>query len=1170
MATKTFYVLGTAAPSPNFFGQLQDGGSAPTAANATYGWKVAKISTATPFWKAFLGASATATTASASDQISSATGPTKGTGATATTAGDSFVTALPYTANITAGTWTLAFGMRCTTSSSQAGHINVRVWASKNADGSSARELTSGSQVCSTITLSSTTATFNSTVSWSAPAITLNNEYLFFQVEWVETVASGSNNGDVVFYISACSIVTGTWTDFIAGTLSSTEGGDTSAITGLANAFGTAAATEAGDTAAIAGSSSLIQGVYANTSASSVTNQTTPAFPNPNTPGNTIIVFVAIGTSGSGPTNTINSVTDTAGNTYSPVDNGYNDTAGDSYTQIWYAANIKAQTGNQVTAHFTAQPYPDVQAFECANIAAANPVDIATGAGAATAGTSVSTGSMTTTLQDLIFFAVAPKGNAAVTFAGSYVKRDLGDPWGNAVGEQIVAAGSISGSATLASAQNWTAALVAFKRTGPTTGTLAATEGGDTAASSGSVSTGGSITLGDPAQGPSSGGFSGITAVKATLSQSGTLQSISIWLYTGTAVGVSYLLGIYDATASGGLAGNLIATTAVQQSVAGLVTIPTTTNPVLAPGDYWIAIQNDAGGLSACYLNPAPGGNVGEWYNPQGWTGALANPFPSASASTGPYQFSLYATLSGGTAVTGTMSATEGTVFNTAYTPVGASNGPMQPIYAQELTLSQQALITSISFYGSLSSGANPVHFLAGLYTNSPGSPDTPLSLLVQSAVTAVTLGADTAHAAWFTIPFPPTLLAPGTYWIAHEINTGEGMVAGFYDSGISGGNLYYASLSWTGSMPTTFPAGGTTLTGYGFSFYASGANAGDGCAGSGTVSSGVSGSLAATEAGDTAAVSGVVKWVATLAVTEAGDVSAITGTVDWKGTLAVTEIGDTASSTGVVDWKGTLAATESGDTAASAGGIYGTGTLASTEANDTASISGTIATPAVTGTLSATEAGDTAASPGVVDWKGTLAATDAGDSAAISGGIYATGTLAATEAQDTMSAAGAGLAISGALSVTETGDAAAIAGLAGVLGPLAVTDGSDTASCTGTVRWIATLAATEASDAAVMTGLASAFGTLSVTESPDASSSTGSVYWQAALTATEAGDTAAVLAFANAFGTLSATEAPDTMSAGGAGLAISGPLIATETGDAAAADGVVRRRGAAALLVGV
>jgi len=938
MATKTFYVLGTAAPSPNFFGQLQDGGSAPTAANATYGWKVAKISTGTPFWKAFLGASATATTASASDQISSATGPTKGTGATATTAGDSFVTALPYTANITAGTWTLAFGMRCTTSSSQAGHINVRVWASKNADGSSARELTSGSQVCSTITLSSTTATFNSTVSWSAPAITLNNEYLFFQVEWVETVASGSNNGDVVFYISACSIVTGTWTDFIAGTLASTEGGDTSAIAGLASAFGT----------------------------------------------------------------------------------------------------------------------------------------------------------------------------------------------------------------------------------------LAATEGGDTAASSGSVSTGGSITLGDPAQGPSSGGFSGITAVKATLSQSGTLQSISIWLASGTGTGVNYLLGIYDATASGGLAGNLIATTAVQQSVAGLVTIPTTTNPVLAPGDYWIAIQNDAGGLSACYLNPAPGGNVGEWYNPQGWTGALANPFPSASASTGPYQFSLYATLGGGTAVTGTMSATEGTVFNTAYTPVGASNGPMQPIYAQELTLSQQALITSISFYGSLSSGANPVHFLAGLYTNSPGSPDIPLSLLVQSAVTAVTLGADTAHAAWFTIPFPPTLLAPGTYWIAHEINTGEGMVAGFYDSGISGGNLYYASLSWTGSMPTTFPAGGTTLTGYGFSFYASGANAGDGCAGSGTVSSGVSGSLAATEAGDTAAVSGVVKWVATLAVTEAGDVSAITGTVDWKGTLAVTEIGDTASSTGVVDWKGTLAATESGDTAASAGGIYGTGTLASTEANDTASISGTIATPAVTGTLSATEAGDTAASPGVVDWKGTLAATDAGDSAAISGGIYATGTLAATEAQDTMSAAGAGLAISGALSVTETGDAAAIAGLAGVLGPLAVTDGSDTASCTGTVRWIATLAATEASDAAVMTGLASAFGTLSVTESPDASSSTGSVYWQAALTATEAGDTAAVLAFANAFGTLSATEAPDTMSAGGAGLAISGPLIATETGDAAAADGVVRRRGAAALLVGV
>src|SRR5215831_8571812 len=156
MATKTFYLLGTAATSPGWGGNLQDGGSAPTAANSTFGWKVAKVSTATPFWKAFLGASATATTASGTDQISGATGPNKGTGATATTAADFFSTAAKYSANVTAGTWSFTFGMRCTTSSSQAGHINLRVWASANADGSSARELTSGSQVCTTVTLSAT------------------------------------------------------------------------------------------------------------------------------------------------------------------------------------------------------------------------------------------------------------------------------------------------------------------------------------------------------------------------------------------------------------------------------------------------------------------------------------------------------------------------------------------------------------------------------------------------------------------------------------------------------------------------------------------------------------------------------------------------------------------------------------------------------------------------------------------------------------------------------------------------------------------------------------------------------------------------------------------------------------------------------------------------------
>ena len=164
----------------------------------------------------------------------------------------------------------------------------------------------------------------------------------------------------------------------------------------------------------------------------------------------------------------------------------------------------------------------------------------------------------------------------------------------------------------------------------------------------------GSFILGDSTQGPSSGGFSGITAVKATLSQSGALQSLSIWFANNSGTGINCLLGIYDATASGGFAGNLIATTAVFASTQSLATIPTTTNPVLQPGDYWIAIQNQ-NVIEACYLNP---GATGEWYNQQGWTGSLPDPFPSGY-SNGPYQFSLYATLNTVAAVTGTLSTTE-------------------------------------------------------------------------------------------------------------------------------------------------------------------------------------------------------------------------------------------------------------------------------------------------------------------------------------------------------------------------------------------------------------------------------------------------------------------------------------------------------------------------------
>jgi len=234
VAVKTFYLLNTTAVTPDWMGRLQDGGTAPTAALSAFGWKVAKTSTSTPFWTAHIGATGTASAAAGASSFGTASAPVQGTGNTATLSGDSFRSPTNYAGVFASGNWTFTFGMRCSTSSSQAGQINFRVWASTDPNGQTGvRSLTTGgAQVASAVTLSSTTATFNSTFTWSAPQITLLNEYLFISIQWQSTVAGGSNNADVLFYQSGGTIATADFQPIILGTLSTTEAADTAAISG--------------------------------------------------------------------------------------------------------------------------------------------------------------------------------------------------------------------------------------------------------------------------------------------------------------------------------------------------------------------------------------------------------------------------------------------------------------------------------------------------------------------------------------------------------------------------------------------------------------------------------------------------------------------------------------------------------------------------------------------------------------------------------------------------------------------------------------------------------------------------------------------------------------------------------------------------------------------------
>jgi hypothetical protein len=208
MATKTFYLLNTLAVTPDFFGNMQDGGSAPTAANCTYGFTPSNSPLSQAYNIAHLGANTFSTSKGAvAVSIANLTSPAKGTGSTNATSGDSFRVG-PFNGVFAAGNWTFNWFVRPTTITAT-GRINMQVWKGLFSSGVNAVSLASILNGA-TVTLNSTTTSQNSTMTWNAPIVTLNNEYLFFQVEWQETTA-GSNGSALAFRAGESSIVT---TDF--------------------------------------------------------------------------------------------------------------------------------------------------------------------------------------------------------------------------------------------------------------------------------------------------------------------------------------------------------------------------------------------------------------------------------------------------------------------------------------------------------------------------------------------------------------------------------------------------------------------------------------------------------------------------------------------------------------------------------------------------------------------------------------------------------------------------------------------------------------------------------------------------------------------------------------------------------------------------------------------
>lgn len=209
MPAKTLYLLPDVKVAGANWLSLQDGGTAPAALATATGWTVGQTASGKFSRMAALVERAT-TTFTTTAQPS---------GAPDGALGDSYRTDL-LKGIFKAGTWTIDSDLHTNFKYNQRGRVNVRVWRSPNADGSLPTEITTA-RLVGTITPAPGTSGAagilgTSSVSWSAPAIKLLNQYMFIQIAWEITTAPTAFSGQDVLYrrSSVSKIVT---TDFSVG-----------------------------------------------------------------------------------------------------------------------------------------------------------------------------------------------------------------------------------------------------------------------------------------------------------------------------------------------------------------------------------------------------------------------------------------------------------------------------------------------------------------------------------------------------------------------------------------------------------------------------------------------------------------------------------------------------------------------------------------------------------------------------------------------------------------------------------------------------------------------------------------------------------------------------------------------------------------------------------------
>ena len=197
-------------------------------------------------------------------------------------------------------------------------------------------------------------------------------------------------------------------------------------------------------------------------------------------------------------------------------------------------------------------------------------------------------------------------------------------------------------------------------------------------------------------------------------------------------------------------------------------------------------------------------------------------------------------------------------------------------------------------------------------------------------------------------------------------------------------------------------------------------------------------------------------------------------GGSDRTGTLSATQAGDTLTGSGQLALAATLSATQASNALTGQAALALAGTLSATQASDSLAASGTVGSSPIAGTLSATQASNSITAQGALAIGATLSATQAGNTITANGSSTHSGDLSVTQDSNTLTGAGA-LSLSGYLSATQSGDTLSASAVLAIVGSMSATQAADTLAATGARDLFATLSAVQASQTLTASGTSAA-----------------------------------------------------------------------------------------------